>query len=280
VKTLRLAVLLMLAIAPVSAQRWTHAQLVKILSDNKGAVDLLKRVDSAYGKPVDAGLVKNLGRDAVAAVEQGTPIIRFDSARPVSQELVVRELCRLQLFAEGWPSIQVHDRSGGSLQRRAQFFLDNIWDELQNRQIYPRMRAIGFDPYAQARTRIKDFLSRPSSAVPVNVEGFTVTYMHVALMDDAALKAKMVAWVRDRQQYAWGKAEDLDWALTVGGDIADAIEHIKVPGPSALPDASVDVLLRASALLNHGKPVFVIESWKPDYFKNGRKLRLGVIPSA
>jgi hypothetical protein len=272
--------LLLILAAPAMAQRWTHAQLLKIVSDNKGAVDLLKRVEDAYGKPVDAGLIKNLGREEVAMVEQGTPVIRFDSSRPVSEVMVIRELLHLQLFAEGWPSIQIHDRSGGTHQQRAQFYLDNIWDELQNRQIYARMRTIGIDPYADARARVKDFLSRPSSALPVNVEGFAVTFMHVALMDDAALKAKMVTWVRDRQQYAWGKAEDLDWAITVGGDIADAIEQTKAPGPSALPDVALDTFLRASMLLNHGKAVFVVEGWKPDYFKNGRKLRLGVVPSA
>lgn len=261
-------------VSGATAQRLPHDQVVASLVNRKPALQLLQQVESAYGHSVEVELVKGLGRRDMNSIENGAPVIRIDSWHGLTPETVVDELFLLQLKSEGWPTIEVQDKTGGKLQNRANFYVQTLWDQLENRVFFPKMHAMGFDPDAATRSLMKGFLAVPPAAKAINSEGFAVTYMQVILTGDKALSEQTVAWVQNRRNWAWGRGGNLDWSLAVGAQMAEAIQHSQ-----QRPEPALDTFLNCSTLLNKGQAPFRVLGWRPDVFKGGRLLRIEILPT-
>lgn len=240
---------------------------------------LWAQVEGHYGRPVRELLIDDLGYSYYAGVASvdpdGTPVVQLINTEPVTEEIIVHELYHLKLYAEGYPVIRIEypaDWNEEKEQARVRFIIAQLYDTIEHRIFYPRMREMGLAPDDTLKRNVE--LTLRGEAEEEDVPGLTrrdalaIEYFKAALlMEDEPLLERLTNHYRGRR---W------DEALNIGSGMAELVKRAQ---PST-PDGAVTTLLRCLAVIERSVNAYELYGWETEKIgqHDRRRVYLKVTP--
>lgn len=222
---------------------------------------LWAQVEGYYKRPVRELLLDDLGYSYYAGLADiepdGTPVVKLKNTTPVTEEILVHELYHLKLYAEGYPVIRINYPPGWSEEReqaRVRFIVAQVYDTIEHRIFYPRMRQMGLTPDDTLKSDVEEILQ--DGIADQGVPGLTrrderiIDYFRAALLlDDDGLLERLTNYYRGR---GWDR--ELKTARAMAEVVSEA-------GPSS-PEEAVETFMRCLALIERSINVYELSGWE------------------
>lgn len=232
--------------------------------DLRGEARMLwAEIEEHYKRPVRELLLDDLGYSYYAGLADvdpdGTPVVKLRSTNRVTEEIIVHELYHLKFYAEGYPVIRLEYPTAWKEEReqaRVRFIVAQIYDTIEHRIFYPRMRAMGLAPDDTLKSSIEFDLEgdRRGEDVPglTRREALAIEYFQAALLlGDERLLARLTNHYRSR---GWDRALDTGRAMA---------ELVRRSQPST-PNEAVTTLMRCLALMERATNGYEISGWETE----------------
>jgi hypothetical protein len=222
------------------------------------AEELLRDVESAYGKPVseieeNTWEPSRYGQSIVKP--DGTPTITINSSTGRTEATIVHELLHLKLRAEGFPILGYEFPADTNTTANKEYMIwigAHLRDPIQHWIFYPRMQDLGVDPDMELRIEFEAALERGYflnlNAATKSV-ALTLYYLKAALqLNDPKMLNRIVRWYKKR-----------DWKKPLS--LGEQLVQVVLDSNPQTPREEIAVFLRCLNLLQKGAAKFELSDW-------------------
>jgi hypothetical protein len=240
-----------LSISSISANHTTDGRRLFGIKLHRTTQGLLENVERGLGKRIKEEVISTWEatyRGESEILDDGTPVIRLNRAFSKSEQIILHELFHLKLKIEGFYTIEFEGES--LLLQRQQGYLRWIkillYDGLEHRLYYPRIRAFGFDPSADFFRDFKE-RRRTNSLATLGRDGTDdrALYFFKAVLE---LNSKEIDEVEN-----WFKAKNWTVELEMGKRLAKLVTS----EDPRTPDHVMNTFVRCLNELLLGKARFI-----------------------
>ena len=182
----------------------------------------------------------------------GTPVVRINTSRGVTERTIVHELFHLKLRAEGFPS-PVFDRRQPEV---ANLNIESLWnmlrDPIEHAIFFPKMRELGYDPDADVRADLEKAMRDGDFAdpAPLSKQDFLTLLYFKALLEvtDTELLSRLNGWYSAK---GWTRAIE----------IAEKLKQAVTDSPLQTRQQQIDAIVGCLNILFEDSFAFSFRRW-------------------
>lgn len=230
---------------------------------------LKAEVEARFGKCIECSFSPEMRESAAAYLsEDQSPNIQFRDSTNTDETTIFHELSHLNLIAEGFALYELEmDAVAQQNHELFQRLYQTIRAALQHAIFFPLMRAKGFDPTADVRSKVKRAKPAPRGNRARDLSDFVMAVDLFATMlsrDDDAIDVHRESLLERGWEFSVQKAEE-----------SRAISERTV---FATPTGEAEAVVAILGALFQGQFTFTLDSWKGDLQKHsGYQLNVATI---